>query len=1051
MAFTEKMAAKLVPDENTFQLGKAYYVAGRVKEIKKDAAKGGTTRIEALIKGAQEYKASFTVNKTGTYMFGVSCNCPSFRPDGGYCLHVAAALLAFANDKDEDPAEISDEAALRLLELFRPAAPIVSDMPGEIRLVPILDIDADRLTLEVQIGARQFYPVMNLTNLCQQVQSGTTVSYGKKLTFRHSQDAFEPRSGELMHLIRDLVRIRAFHTGQDSGSGFYEERALPFPPEFLDRFFLLYEGETVKFREGPLLLTSAPPNVEFLLRSEQDGMVLSVPEFRVFSGETALYLLYESALHRMSTELLRPLSGLRDAAASGAIFFKAADLPAFCSFILPVLQTCGTASDPEGILKAYTPEIPELKIMLDTTDANTLTAAVSFAYESIETDPFDDTPPQAFRNLRLESEIVNLVRTWFPEEDPPQREYVLRGTDEQLYGFLVDGLPLFADNATLLCTDRFEGIHRTRPRINVGVSVNSGLLELMVESSEFPISELENVLASCRLKKRFHRLKNGVFLELEGDALRGLRELDETVGLASSDIHNGVIRLPGYRAMEVDRVFGLDSSAAFSRSSGFREMIRDFKSAETNEFAIPDEMEGILRPYQKQGFRWLKTLDHYGFGGILADDMGLGKTIQMISFLMSAHMEQVPHPALIVCPASLVLNWQDEFSRFAPMMSVLAVSGTSIYRRLQLNEAENYDVLITSYDMLKRDVDQYELMTFSYCILDEAQYIKNHNTKSFQAARRIHAGCRFALTGTPVENRLSELWSIFDFLMPGYLSAYARFRDRFELPILKNGDEEAANRLGEMIAPFVLRRMKKEVLTELPPKTETVQYAIMSSEQRKLYDANVYDARQKLSDSDQDHIQILAALTRLRQICCDPRLCAADYEAESAKLELCMQLVNDAVASGHQLLLFSQFTSMLALIEEELKAAGITYFVLEGSTTKPKRAELVKRFNAGEVSVFLISLKAGGTGLNLTAADIVIHYDPWWNLAAQNQATDRTHRIGQQNAVQVYQLIIKDSIEERILNLQAEKGALAESIIAFGNGGITSMSKEDLLSLLEDT
>ena len=364
---------------------------------------------------------------------------------------------------------------------------------------------------------------------------------------------------------------------------------------------------------------------------------------------------------------------------------------------------------------------------------------------------------------------------------------------------------------------------------------------------------------------------------------------------------------------------------------------------------------------------------------------------------------------------------------------------------------------MTSYDLLKRDIPLYEHKEFRYQILDEAQYIKNHATQNARAVKAVHSRQRFALTGTPIENRLSELWSIFDYLMPGFLYSYSRFRERLEVPIVKNGDSAALERLSRMTSPFILRRLKKDVLKELPEKTETVLYSTMEEEQRKVYAANVVLARQKLSedisskqagDGEKNKMAVLALLTRLRQICCDPGLCYENYSGGSAKLEGCMELLKEAAAAGHKVLLFSQFTSMLAILEERLKKEGLRFFTLQGSTPKEKRAAMVDSFNTDETNVFLISLKAGGTGLNLTGADVVIHYDPWWNLSAQNQATDRAHRIGQKNSVQVYKLIAKDTIEEKIQQLQESKKELADAVIRQGDGVITSLTPEQLLDML---
>lgn len=410
--------------------------------------------------------------------------------------------------------------------------------------------------------------------------------------------------------------------------------------------------------------------------------------------------------------------------------------------------------------------------------------------------------------------------------------------------------------------------------------------------------------------------------------------------------------------------------------------------------------------------------------------------------------------ALIVCPASLVYNWKSEIERFAPSLHAVAVAGAAAERKEALQEAARWDVLITSYDLLKRDEAYYKGKVFGYEVIDEAQYIKNHNTKAAKAVKGISAGFKAALTGTPIENRLSELWSIFDYLMPGFLYPYSRFREELEIPIVSEQEAEASVRLQKMIRPFVLRRLKKDVLKDLPDKLEEAVFAQMEGAQGKLYAAHVQRMKMMLDGQTEaefaaQKIQVLAELTRLRQLCCDPGLVYEDFPGESAKLLVCMDLIKHAIDGGHRVLLFSQFTAMLARIQEKLQSEGIPYFSLTGATDKERRAELVQDFQKGEAPVFCISLKAGGTGLNLTAADIVIHYDPWWNVAVQNQATDRAHRIGQKNVVTVYKLIVKGTVEENILKLQEKKKELADQLL--GNEGFegVKITKEEMLRLLE--
>jgi SNF2 family DNA or RNA helicase len=412
-------------------------------------------------------------------------------------------------------------------------------------------------------------------------------------------------------------------------------------------------------------------------------------------------------------------------------------------------------------------------------------------------------------------------------------------------------------------------------------------------------------------------------------------------------------------------------------------------------------------------------------------------------------------PSLVVCPASLVYNWEEEIHRFAPSLKAQVAAGTLGKRKEALSGKP--DVFITSYDLLKRDLKLYENRQFHVCVIDEAQYIKNGSAAQTKAVKVIQADHRFALTGTPIENRLSELWSIFDFLMPGLLYSNKEFVKQFEGPIVKEKDQNAAEKLRGLTGPFILRRRKEEVLKDLPEKLEEVRYARMEGVQQKVYDAEAAHMKRMLetdltaedsAEKGRDKIRILAELTKIRQLCCDPSLALEDYTGESAKRDACLNLIRTAMEEGHRMLVFSQFTSMLALLEADLQKEGISYYKIIGETPKEKRMELVKAFNNNDVPVFLISLRAGGTGLNLTGADVVIHYDPWWNVAAQNQATDRVHRIGQTRKVMVFRLIMKDTIEEKILNLQSVKQDLANAIIEGDHTSLTRMSAEELLALL---
>ena len=566
--------------------------------------------------------------------------------------------------------------------------------------------------------------------------------------------------------------------------------------------------------------------------------------------------------------------------------------------------------------------------------------------------------------------------------------------------------------------------------------------------------ELIDILAAYKKKKKYFKLKDGELLNIEDSGIGVMAQLEEGLHLSKAQLREGKAQIPLYRAMYFDMLMKENADRiSVSRDEMFKNFIDNFDEVSNKKYEIPEGIKADLRGYQKEGYRWANALSELGFGGILADDMGLGKTLQMITY-MTANKKGTN---LVVCPTSLVYNWEDEFNKFAPDMKVCTLAGQAAERIEQLENYRDYDVMVTSYDTLRRDIDNYTDKKFECQIIDEAQYIKNPATLSSKAVKSINSNVRFALTGTPIENRLSELWSIFEYLMPGYLFSYKYFKDTFEENIINTAETDnntALSRLQKMISPFILRRTKGDVLKELPEKVEETVYIKMGDEQDNLYKASeknlIMSLREKSGeDVNKDKLRILAEITKLRQICCDPSILYDNYKEGSAKLEACMEIVKNAIEGGHRILIFSQFTSMLDRIANVLEKENIIYFLLKGDTTKVKRKKLVDEFQAGHADVFLISLKAGGTGLNLTAADTVIHFDPWWNVAAQNQATDRSHRIGQKNNVTVIKLIAKNTIEERIVKLQEKKKDLADKIISAEGVSLSSMSKDDILELFK--
>ena len=517
------------------------------------------------------------------------------------------------------------------------------------------------------------------------------------------------------------------------------------------------------------------------------------------------------------------------------------------------------------------------------------------------------------------------------------------------------------------------------------------------------------------------------------------------------------LRLSRLEAMRLAELQKALNAAALRWHGGQKilETARKLSKIDTlEEVLVPDTFQGQLRPYQQTGLSWLQFLREYQFGGILSDDMGLGKTIQAIAHIsVEKQAGRLENPVLVVAPTSLMFNWQAELQRFSPDLSVLLLHGAQ--RRQHHDHINEYDVVLTTYPLLARDKEVLLKHEFYLLILDEAQAIKNARSQAAHIVIQLRAKHRLCMTGTPMENHLGELWSLFHFMMPGFLGTEKQFRTLFRVPIEKDQDEGRRKHLARIVSPFLLRRKKTDVVKELPDKTIMVQTVELDTEQRDLYETIRLSMQKKLRESikkmglARSHIMILDALLKLRQICCDPRLLKEDKKAQqlpSAKLVLLMSMLPELVEEGRRILLFSQFTGMLSLIEKELDAIQMPYVILTGQTRD--RRKPVEDFQSGKVPVFLISLKAGGTGLNLTAADTVIHYDPWWNPAVENQATDRAHRIGQEKKVFVYRLVTQGTVEEKIVELQQRKHALAESLLNSNTKSGPAFSMDDLQILL---
>jgi superfamily II DNA or RNA helicase len=585
--------------------------------------------------------------------------------------------------------------------------------------------------------------------------------------------------------------------------------------------------------------------------------------------------------------------------------------------------------------------------------------------------------------------------------------------------------------------------------VDMGSAIDWFTLDISAKagSEVIDIGLLQHALVSG---ERYIQLSDGSHVEIPRERLAKLSEAINSV--QAQPEQDGSFRVSLFEANELaDRLGEGDGVRPSARFRQFLKKLKGFEGIGKSE--PPRALKATLRPYQQRGLDWLWFLNRYGLGGVLADDMGLGKTVQALAVLLKSKKAEGRKPSLVVVPASVVMNWSEEAARFAPSLSVLDLTGPGRTERFE--KIADSDLIVTNYALLRRDVDRLGEIEFRYVILDEAQNIKNPESQTARASKRLRAEHRLALTGTPIENRLSELWSIFDFLDPGLLGTLARFRQQYETPIAVRGDREAEARLRRRIYPFILRRMKQEVADDLPDKIEAVVHCELTPEQRALYRDVLAVTKQKVFQEVEEkgiagsHISILAALVKLRQICCHPRLLKLPVEEErltSAKFELLQEMIHELISEGHRALIFSQFTQMLAIVREWLDEEQIEYEYLDGSTKD--RGTCVRRFNEDPtVPLFLISLKAGGTGLNLTGADYVIHYDPWWNPAVEDQATDRAYRIGQTRNVFAYKLITKGTVEDKLLELQGRKRDLVAGVLGAESTIGKSLTREDLEDL----
>ena len=1098
MQVNQKLADELFKDVGYERLDKAKNIASQGKvEIKKvNYDNINNFDISASVEGSDDDYTTRIKVENGELEIA-ECECQDYHNRYAACKHIAATLIKFMQtkywDKFDEPKKtrhtINKFASFRKIvtelyneELQEINAEELEQLPEnkKIKIEPRLIFDRfdSKLKLEIKIGNSRMYKIKDLPAFYTRMARNEYYKYGDKLEFVHTRDNFTDKSKPLLDFV---LRYSEMLKYAENGSKYtyygntLNSTRITLGESSIDEAFDVLKNKRVltdvEKNSTQIELIEDNPNIAFELSKTKDGSYKIKPNkeifsIQIFNGKKYTYVTEGLKLYRCSKDfentVIKLVRIFKDSYIT-ELDLGEEDLRDLYSVIMPRVGNCIKLKNiKEEAIEKYKPRNLGVKVFLDFDDNDYVLADVKFCYGDEEFNPLEkNIKIKNARNILAENKSLNLLRRTGFMVDTQNLRFILPDNDK-IYNFLANDIEIYMQKFEVLATENFKSKEIRKPKIGtIGVKVENNLLSIDLKKLNIDMEELKNVMQKYQLKKKYFRLKDGSFLNLEENQdIEFLDKLITGMDIDYKDLEKDSIKLPVSRSLYLNELLKREENINASKSGEFQKIVNDLEKDNINdEIVIPHEMENVLRDYQKTGFKWLKVLDAYNFGGILADDMGLGKTLQVLSVILDYKQnDKEQRTSIVVCPSSLSLNWLSEAKKFVPDLKVSVIKGNAKDREKIIKNIKKYDLVITSYDLLKRDIEIYKEVNynFKYIIADEAQYMKNSTTQNAKAIKQLNGTTRFALTGTPIENSLAELWSIFDFAMPGYLFSYKKFKTIYEIPIVKENDEKAMKRLKMLIAPFILRRNKKDVLTELPEKTITVLNNQMTDEQEKVYISYLAQAKQEVADEikingfEKSQFKILSTLTRLRQICCHPSLFIKDYKDESSKLNQCIEIISDAIDAGHKILLFSGYTSMFDILEQQLKNKNIKYFKLTGSTKVDERINLVDEFNNNsDIKVFLISLKAGGTGLNLTGADMVIHYDPWWNQSAENQATDRAYRIGQKNNVQVYKLITSNSIEEKIYELQNKKAELIDNMLDNETSFINKLSKDEILSLFE--
>ncbi|EGT3616989.1 ATP-dependent helicase [Clostridium perfringens] len=1003
-----------------------------------------------------DYDTHLKINMKSNEIIGVNCSCETFKENSKQvknyvCKHISATGDVFYslakkkiegkksiyNEENKKENKNEEEQEKRFLSL-------------DINIKHIVKEGIQLFNCEFRIGAINSNLILDLKDFLYKNSLKKPLKFNEGFTYNPLKDEFLEGDKRVLQFIAshsDMVNGRYLRLRQNNLKDFLklidEKKKINFNFNSIN-----YEVK-VKKENVPVALT---------LKEDKEGFILSHhKKFPVILNNTGEVMFFDRNLYlprKRQLEYYIPIHKLF--LKNNTITYKKT-----LENLRNLLEELKNIS--KNIILDENVKIFKEKLMKTTfyfyKDKEKIYCNVKIDYCGYIIDLIRDEKDNSFlRDLKNEKYIeFQLERFKFIKRE---EDFYFIGDEEDMYELFSKGIKRMKElGEVLLSKELMEFKVLDSSRISSDLSELTNFYKLKFDFGNFELRELRESIDAMKNGARFYRTKK-VYLDLEDPGIVNFLNLLEDLGL--ENINDNEVYIDKSKVLYIQEKLK-DRNLSFIKGGNvFQEIVGKLLNKEFKRKLVPKALNAELRSYQKEGFKWINEITDLGFGGVLADDMGLGKTLQIIAFLLS----QKKSKSIVVVPTSVIYNWMDEFGKFAPSIRVGLVHGSKSKRDKVLNDFkigmgikvdnanskkksyEKYDVLLTTYGTLKNDEETYENLSFDYCIIDEAQNIKNPTAQATISVKKIKSRCNIALTGTPIENNLMELWSIFDFVMPGYLFTKDRFRERFIL------DENNLDELKSLITPFILRRLKEDVLSELPEKLEKKYLVEMKGKQKQIYDSYVKVIKHTLNNKGKgEKINLFAYLTKLREICLDPSIVIPEYSEGSGKLAVVKEIVRDASESGKKILLFSQFTSVLKKIEEDFKKEDISYLYLDGGTSAKERVERVKKFNEdSNIKVFLISLKAGGVGLNLTSASVVIHFDPWWNPAVEDQATDRAHRFGQENKVEVIKLVAKDTIEEKIVLMQEDKRELIQSLMdgkAMDGKGLKRLTEEEISKLFE--